>query len=424
MSQARSQLTDDDKKDLALEYCNLLIKQARGIGNTYGRVSALCNRWGVSRNYCAKILKAGTTKDGKVLLNRKIRQFTGVKIMDRRENEQALIDIMKERTDGVSNRQLLRAFNKRTGQRKVLSLIQAKLTSMGAQKHKPEMRPKLKREHKVARKIFATSMLDNRYKFWFDIDEKLFFCKTVNGYVWTLPGHMTDAEVRNLKEKHVESKSHVTKVMVVTAVGRPFTDGDFHFDGKGFMARCSVPYVAKKDSTLHKKGDRYDKDVNVNGTLYVHLIKQLLARFTVLFGAKYPDQIITVQHDGAGPHRSIWAEKMVTDLGAINVPQVVFMRQNPQSPEQNANDLAVYRHLGAVVAEFDYRTAEDLMNAIIAAWTNIPEDLLDRVFAMKCLVFREIVRMNGDSIKIPGVGLRAAQKAGILWRFVEDTMRF
>lgn len=295
---------------------------------------------------------------------------------------------------------------------------------MGAKKHKPTFRPKLKREHKVARKIFATSMLDNRYKFWFDIDEKLFYCKTVNGYVWTLPGHMTDAEVRNLTEKHVESKSHVTKVMVVTAVGRPFTDGDFHFNGKAFLARCSVPYTAKKDGSLHKKGERYDKDVNVNGALYVHLIKQMLARFTVLFGAKYPDVKITVQHDGAGPHRSDWAEKMVTKLGALNVPMVVFVRQNPQSPEQNCNDLAIYRHLGSVVAEFDYRTAKALMDAIITAWRNIPEDLLDRVFAMKCLVFREIVRMNGDSIKIPSVGLRAAQKAGVLWRFIDETMCF
>ena len=71
VSQARRQLTDDDKKDLALEYCNLLIKQARGIGNTYGRVSALCNRWGVNRNYCANILKKGTTEDGKVFLTGK-----------------------------------------------------------------------------------------------------------------------------------------------------------------------------------------------------------------------------------------------------------------------------------------------------------------------------------------------------------------
>ena len=164
--------------------------------------------------------------------------------------------------------------------------------------------------------------------------------------------------------------------------------------------------------------------MNVNGTLYVHLIKQLLARFTMFFGDKHPDVTITVQHDGAGPHRSTWAEKMMTKLGELYVSMVVFVRQNPQSPEQNANDLAIYRHLGSVVAEFDYKTAEELMAAIITAWRSIPEAVLDRVFAMKCLVFREIVRLNGASIKIPHVGLRAAQEAGILWRFVEDTMRF
>ena len=368
------------------------------------------------------MVRDATRVEGRVTLERKVRVATGVKIMDRRENNQAIIDLMKERTDGMSNRQLLRAFNKRTGQRRALSMIQAKLISMGAQKHKVEMRPKLKQEHKAARKIFATSMLENRFHLHFDIDEKLFFTHTANGFVWTLPNHMTEDEMRRIKETHVESKRHITKVMVVTAVGRPIHDGDFHFSGKLFMARCSVPVTAKQDSVHHKKGDRYDKDVNVNGTLYVHLIKQLLARITVLFGTQYPDAIITIQHDGAGPHRSVWAEQMVTKLGELNHPMVVFIRQNAMSPEQNANDLAVYRHMGSVVAEFDYRTATELMDAIISAWRRIPEALLDRVFAMKCMVFKAIVCADGGSIKIPHVGIRAAQDAGCLWRFVDEHM--
>ena len=388
-----------------------------------GRVRALEHRWAVGRGYCSKALVA-LTKTAGMKITKHVRKNLNVKIMDKRVNHDALVRLMIERTDGMSNRQLQRAFNKRTGMKQSTSQIQRKLKALKATKHKVEMRPKLKREHVVARKIFAATMLDNRFLLHFDLDEKLFYTKSINGYVWVLPDHMTDGEIRNIKEKHVESKSHITKVMVVTCVGRPIHDGCVDFDGKLHMTRCSVPYTAQKDSIHHKKGDRYDKDVNVNGVLYVHIIKQILARVTTLFAAAYPDKIITIQHDGAGPHRSLAAEVEVTRLGAINVPMVVFIRQNPQSPEQNANDLAAYRHMGSVVAEFDYKTADELMDAIIAAWKAIPEDLLDRVFAMKCLVFKEIVRMGGHSIKIPHVGLRAAQGAGLLWEFVDEYMKF
>ena len=412
------------KKDLLLQYFIYTCRhEALGLTTNNGRVRALEHRWAVARGYCSKALLALTQTAG-LKLTKNIRKHMKVKIMDKRENHDALVKLMIERKAGLSNRQLMRAFNKRTGNKQPVSQIQRKLKALGATKHKVEMRPKLKRQHVIARKLFAATMIDNRFHWHFDIDEKLFYTKSMNGYVWVLPDHMTEGEIRNIKEKHVESKSHITKVMVVTCVGRPIHNDLIDFDGKLYMTRCSVPYTAKQDSVNHKKGDRYDKDVNVNGELYVHIIKKILQRITVLFGEHYPDVTITIQHDGAGPHRSLKAEMEVTRLGSMNVPMVVFVRQNPQSPEQNANDLAVYRHLGAVVAEFDYRTADELMDAIIAAWRAIPEDVLDRVFAMKCLVFKEIVLMDGHSIKIPHVGLRAAQAADLLWKFVDEYMKF
>jgi len=37
-----------------------------------------------------------------------------------------------------------------------------------------------------------------------------------------------------------------------------------------------------------------------------------------------------------------------------------FYRQNPRSPEQNGNDLAVYKSLGAKVEQTDYKNVEEL----------------------------------------------------------------
>ena len=112
----------------------------------------------------------------------------------------------------------------------------------------------------------------------------------------------------------------------------------------------------------------------------------------------------------------------MTRLGARNVPMVVFIRQTPLSPVVNANDLALYRHLGSVVAEYDYRTAGELVAAIMAAWQQCPEALHERGFATKGIVFAEIFCQGGKSIKIPHVGLYPAQAAAKLWAFVGEYM--
>ena len=99
--------------------------------------------------------------------------------MDRPENHSELIKLMIERIDGLSNRRLLRAFNKRTCAKIALSIMQPKLIAIGAQKHKPVIQPAHKKEHVMCRLIYATEPQHNRWHYHFDIDEKLFYCSRV-----------------------------------------------------------------------------------------------------------------------------------------------------------------------------------------------------------------------------------------------------
>ena len=91
-----------------------------------------------------------------------VRVFSGLRIMDRPEYQNELIKIMIERTDGVSNRQLMRAFNKRLAARISLRTIQRKLTQLNAKKHKPESVLSHKNEHLVGRLIHAMVQLPKR----------------------------------------------------------------------------------------------------------------------------------------------------------------------------------------------------------------------------------------------------------------------
>ena len=414
-------LTIEQRKQMMFEYMNVIMGRELNPGVIHtSSVQALAHKWGMERCYFSRQRKKALSTP-KMSLEGEVRIWEGIRVMDRPEYESELVKLMIERTDGLSNRQLLRAFNKRLGARITLITMQRKLKAMNAQKHKPVMEPAHKNEHVVRRLIYATGQLSKRWLYHFDIDEKLFYCQTGNGYVWTLPDHMTEDEMNAIKTKKVWSKRYITKVMIMTAVGRPMHTNTVDFDGKLFIGRCSVPYTAKQDGATRKAGETFDHDCMVNGELYVAMVNQMLARISVVFSAE-PGAIITIQHDGAGPHRSLYAENEVQRLGARNIPMVLFTRQDPQSPEENVNDLAIYRHMGSVVAEFDYRTAEELCVAIMDAWRRIPEDMLERVFALKCIVFKEIVRAGGKSIKIPRLGLAEAQRHGMLWRYVEEFM--
>jgi hypothetical protein len=237
-----------------------------------GSVQALADKWGKDRRYFSKQLRKALSTP-KMSLEGKVRIFEGVRIMDRPDNQSELIKLMIERVDGLSNRQLLRAFNKRMGAHIKLKTMQRKLTAMGAKKHKPEMTPAHKNEHVVRRLIYATGQLNNRWHYHFDIDEKLFYCKTANGYVWTLPDHMTEAQQNAIKAKRVWSKRYITKVMIMTAVGRPVHNDLLGFNDKLYIGRCGVPCTAKKKHANHKSGETYDNDVTVNGELYVFMFK-------------------------------------------------------------------------------------------------------------------------------------------------------
>ena len=133
---------------------------------------------------------------------------------------------------------------------------------------------------------------------------------------------------------------------------------------------------------------------------------------------------VYVQHDGASPHRTAAVEHEIQRIGLECTPRVIWIRQTPRSPEFNANDLAVYKHLGSTVEASDYRTSEELVGAVGLAWQAMPSKLLERVYAMKMIVLALVKKNHGSAIQIPHTQLRMAQDCGQLWEFVAEFVRF
>ena len=83
------------------------------------------------------------------------------------------------------------------------------------------------------------------------------------------------------------------------------------------------------------------------------------------------------------------------------------------------NDLAVYRHLGAVAAKRNYGTVADLVATVNYAWEEMPSTLLERIATVKCIMMRELITHKGAVIKISHRGFTDTQRLGCLWELVD-----
>ena len=155
-------LTTEQRKQMMFEYMNVIMGRELNSGVIHtSSVQALAHKWGMERGYFSRQRKKALSTP-KMSLEGKVRIWEGIRVMDRPEYESELVKLMIERTDGLSNRQLLRAFNKRLGARITLITMQRKLKAMDAQKHKPVMKPAHKNEHVVRRLIYATGQLSQQ----------------------------------------------------------------------------------------------------------------------------------------------------------------------------------------------------------------------------------------------------------------------
>ena len=250
-----------------------------------------------------------------------------------------------------------------------------------------------------------------------------FYVVRVKGYVWILPEYMSKAHIRRLR---VQSKRYVTKVMFLTAVARPIFDshGNVIFDGKVGMWRvCDLRrrasnYISKSARGVrYRKGDFFVKDVNLGAVKYVEILMESLLpavrRVKRLFWdplARGSEYIIKIQHDGAPGHRANGIERQLNKVFAcVNAK---FIRQPPKSPESNMLDLCVFNSLAATVAHYDYSTKDELVAAVFEAWTQMDENKLELMWAIKAVNMFCYVKLHGREFDQPHFDMRTAMTKG------------
>jgi len=100
--------------------------------------------------------------------------------------------------------------------------------------------------------------------------------------------------------KTVRHKSHIPKVMIITAVARP--DPDRNFDGKIGFWRFSEDYIVQRTTKNHTRGEIIQKDVSVTHETYKAMMIDNIIPAVKEKMSFYKGSRIYIQHDGAPGH--------------------------------------------------------------------------------------------------------------------------
>ena len=160
------------------------------------------------------------------------------------------------------------------------------------------------------------------------------------------------------------------------------------------------------------------KDMNLDAEMYCKMMKDNLKpalqklRVEVWDEANGTDDYdLDIQHDGAPGHRAAGVERYLDQL--FKSVRGRFVRQPAKSPCCNMLDMAVFHSLAAKVAQYDYRTKDQLVSAVHQAWAELEPETLEMQWACKCVVMRLFVDLKGRSFRMTHAAkLRNARRQG------------
>ena len=78
-------------------------------------------------------------------------------------------------------------------------------------------------------------------------------------------------------------------------------------------------------------------------------------------------------------------------------PEIVIFKQEPNSPDTNANDLGFYNSIDSRLPQVRSLKLDEFWKQILKAWADYPSDVLDKIFDTKMTVVKCIIEAKGDN---------------------------
>jgi hypothetical protein len=256
-----------------------------------------------------------------------------------------------------------------------------------------DIKPMLTPKNRASRREFAVRHKSNKWDCWVDVDEKWF-------YTVKLPGKKKVPPGVEIPPERVKHKSHIPKLMVLSAVGRPRDDND----GKIGTWRVSGQRVAQRNSKNHERGEEYEDDITMTAKLYHKMMTEEV--FPAIRLAYADEAKVFVQQDGASPHTGKNMLERLNRVGAAykTGPKLEVVQQPPNSPDMNTCDLGFFRGLSTDVHKIrrgQKRSVFDkdkLAHDIAAAFRAYPREALEQTWDYKEHIMAKVIAADGDNV--------------------------
>jgi hypothetical protein len=269
------------------------------------------------------------------------------------------------------------------------SAVLSQRKKLGYRPRKTIQRPMLKKKHMEDRIIYANEHKDDDHSklYEVDLDESW---KLSGGF--DLPGYYKEGE--KTPAVSVGRKRHPDKVMYLAVVGNAKGKG-----AKVAFIPCEEAWTLKKGDkrTGSKKGEKRQRNKNVNGTYYSELLDKALAA-TIKHPAFKKAKVIYAQDDNAPAHsdgqevvQKVWEKYSKTK------PKIQRQQQMPKSPDTNVCDMGIFRWIQHEVDVMEPEGRDGLCKACKKAWNKLSENHIANMFKKKNEVCQFILDCKGGN---------------------------
>ena len=369
---------------------NALAKAAQTFGLKKGGVR---HRW--------RVHKSAIVSPGKFKLDLKHKKGAG------RPRKMKLSELQqKVKAVPFRYRQTLRSLSAQVG---IPTTTLHRLLKEGSlKKTRSAVKPTLTDANKVQRVSYCESFIESDGCFSdmldrVDIDEKWWYITRVNTSYIIVEGEVAP-------DRKVAHKSHIIKVMCLTAMARPRQNPltKEWWDGK-IGTWFFIEKIAAQRSSKHRpKGTMESKPVKVNKLVFT---QKCLDDLLPAIEAKWPTwapKRIRIQQDNATPHpkpgTSIPLDVKLQDMTTRGW-DVAFVCQPPNSPDLNTEDLAFFRGIQSLQFQKNAYTIDQLMVNVMEAFHEFPLETCKKVWTTAQMVMNEILLCGGDNTyKLPHAG--------------------
>lgn len=291
------------------------------------------------------------------------------------------------------------------------STIQRWKKQMGGKYKRSYLKPSLNTAQKEERLVFVNAQKEPNGQLFENprnkvhIDETWYYLDRECVKLLVFPG-------QEITPRRVSHKSHITKVMVVTAVGYPHRrpDGSF-FDGKIGMWAVTEQVPAARSSKNRPAGTLETKPVIFTSEFYKNLWQQPNGIRAGIRRKLYHRKTsgIIIQQDGATPHTGCASVDIINAYIQQGNWNCTLITQPAQSPDLNLLDLGLFHGMKSEAdgIKGDGRNIDTCIQRMKEAFASYDPTSIEINWGVLFEVYRLILQDNGNnSFKVPHSGVR------------------